>query len=68
MRTSKKRYDAEFNREAVSLTDTSENGSWAFICERSGRHKALRMGSMEAFSGAGQMEIRCLRLVLKEVR
>lgn len=80
MSTSRKRYDAEFKREAVRLADDSEKGDSAIERElglyqgaiRTWR-KALRSDPRDAFPGTGHMkppeeEIRRLRRELEDVR
>ncbi|MBU8920263.1 MAG: transposase [Bacteroidales bacterium] len=80
MRSSKKRYDAEFKRGAVRLADNSEKGDSAIERElglyqgaiRIWR-KALRSDPVDAFPGTGHMkpaeeEMRSLRRELEEVR
>ncbi len=80
MRTSKKRYDAEFKRETVRLADDSDKGDSTIERElglyqgaiRTWR-KALRSDPVDAFPGTGHMkpaedEVRSLRRELEEVR
>lgn len=80
MRTSKKRYDAEFKRETVRLANDSDKGDSTIERElglyqgaiRTWR-KALRSDPVDAFPGTGQMkpaeeEVRSLRRELEEVR
>jgi transposase len=80
MRTSKKRYDAEFKRETVRLANDSDKGDSTIERElglyqgaiRTWR-KALRSDSVDAFPGTGHMkpaeeELRSLRRELEEVR
>ena len=80
MRSSKKRYDGEFKREAVRLADNSDKGDSTIERElglyqgaiRTWR-KALRLDSRDAFPGTGHMkpaeeEVRSLRRELEEVR
>jgi len=80
MSTSKKRYDAEFKREAVRLADNSNKRDRTIERElglyqgsiRTWR-KALGLDSRDAFPGSDQMkpaeeELRSLRRELEEVR
>ncbi len=80
MSASKKRYDAEFKREAVRLADNSEKGDSRIERElglyqgaiRTWR-KALRSDPVDAFPGTGHMklaeeELRSLRRELEDVR
>lgn len=80
MRSSKKRYDGEFKREAVRLADNSEKGDSTIERElglyqgaiRTWR-KALRSDPVDTFPGTGHMkpaeeELRSLRRELEEVR
>jgi len=80
MNAHKKRYDAEFKREAVRLADNMERGDSAIERElglyqgaiRTWR-KALSSDPVDAFPGTGHMkpaeeEIRRLRRELEDVR